>query len=622
MWFKVEHKRTSTGQRYLVRCASQIGGSSVTEERPARGAPAARKVAEVLAHTMSVSATVYGKDREGEFVYGVYDLSNRADTTSDPLIKRLFAESTAASLAIRDQLLADIPTETIKGFASLAASLGYIVAQHKQVKRIASAANPQIKYSTLFRVFCGPGEASTLSLPADDATIAILGQKLATMPGWLWLSDLPGIGHAESSIVSPASRPSTVTLNIDGELHVIRPRTVFRGTVPESDAQFILVAESDRRVSSFRGNLASVGLVYREQDEALVVSLVRRLLQDSNPFKNRLVLVNRDLRTVRSRISDRTWNDIIPHAQARAELDFIAASIRDHDMLKAEGLSIKRGLLLSGPPGDGKSTAIECFINDIAGQASIIIVEAVEHIRAVYHLAQMLAPSVVILEDLDLMTKSRQNPYAAVTKDDVTGELLQVLSGGSAYADIVTIATTNHPEAIDEALAKRAGRFDAHVRMGYPGDEDKQRILDLYLGRFGVNDDFTRRRLHQTLHRDLGRLHLVPAHIEEFVKAGVKRARLARRAPEFSDFEPGIEAQSRLQRQSRQPRARSVNCPPGPSRTLSQRSHTPNWARRSLIGAEPSRLRRHQSLITAPSIRCPPNALPLPAADRRAPMPP
>ena len=49
-------------------------------------------------------------------------------------------------------------------------------------------------------------------------------------------------------------------------------------------------------------------------------------------------------------------------------------------------------------------------------------------------------------------------------------------------------------------------------------------------------------RLHQTLNRDLGRLHLVPAHIEEFVKAGVKRARLARRVPEFSDFEPGIEA--------------------------------------------------------------------------------
>src|SRR5258707_12205292 len=109
-------------------------------------------------------------------------------------------------------------------------------------------------------------------------------------------------------------------------------------------------------------------------------------------------------------------------------------------MLKAEGLSIKRGLLLSGPPGDGKSTAIECFVNDIAGEASIIIVEAVEHIRAVYNLAQTLAPAVVILEDLALMTKSRQNPYAyaAVSKDDVTAELLQALSGESPYRAMFT----------------------------------------------------------------------------------------------------------------------------------------------------------------------------------------
>jgi SpoVK/Ycf46/Vps4 family AAA+-type ATPase len=357
----------------------------------------------------------------------------------------------------------------------------------------------------------------------------------------MWLSELRGLGSADRSVVQPNTRPNKVMLNIDGELHVIQPRTVFRGTVPESGAQFMLVVQKDYNRAT-GGSSDSIGLIYREPDEAAVIALVRRLLQESNPFKDRVVLINRDLRTVRSRISERSWNDIIPHEHARAELDFIAAAIRNRDMLKAEGLSIKRGLLLSGPPGDGKSTAIECFVNGIAGEATVIIVEAVDHIRAVYHLAQTLAPAVVILEDLDLMTKSRQDPYSFAAKDDVTGELLQVLSGGSAYADIVTIATTNHPEAIDEALAKRAGRFDAHIRMGYPSDADKQRILDLYLDRFGVNDDFTRRRLHQTLTRDLSRLHLVPAHIEEFVKAGIKRARLVQRAPEYLDFEPGIEA--------------------------------------------------------------------------------
>jgi len=538
MWFRVEDKRSSKGQRFTVRCTSEVAGSSMVEERIVKGAGAARKSAEVLASSLNMTATVYGADAEGEFVYGVYEVADSAATANSPVIKRLFAESAAASLSFKDRLLADIPEDTIKGFAAMAASLGYIVAQHKRIKRSAS---PQISYATLFRIFCAAEDASTLSLPADDATLAILSRKLNGTPGWMLLAELPGVGVAEQNIVVPGMRPNRVTLNVDGELQVIRPHTVFRGTVPDTGSHFLLIAQAANRYG-YVCALESIGLVYREADEAAVISLVRRLLQESNPFKNRIVLINRDLRTVRSRISERSWNDIIPHQQARAELDFIAASIRDREALQAEGLSIRRGLLLSGPPGDGKSTAIECFVNDIAGEASIIIVEAVEHIRAVYHLAQMLAPAVVILEDLDLMTKSRQNPYASVAKDDVTGELLQVLSGGSAYADIVTIATTNHPEAIDDALGKRAGRFDVHVRMGYPGDAEKQRILDLYLGRYEVSDDLTRRRLQQALSRDLGRLHLVPAHIEEFVKAGIKRARLARRTPEFSDFEPGIEA--------------------------------------------------------------------------------
>jgi ATPase family associated with various cellular activities (AAA) len=466
MWFKVEDKRSSIGQKFVVRCTSEIAGSRVLEERPAQGSAAARKAAEILASTLNVTATVYGTDAKGEFVYGVYEVADGAAAATSPLIKRLFAESAAASLTFKDQLLADIPEDTIKGFASMSAALGYIVAQHKQIKRAAAS---QISYSTLFRIFCGADDPSTLSLPADDGTIAILTRKLANMPDWMWLSELPGAGVADRSAVVPSLRPNKVMLNIDGELQVIRPRTVFRGTVPDNGAQFILVVQAGNR-RGMGAALDSIGLVYRETDEAAVVALVRRLLLESNPFKDRVVLINRDLRIVRSRMSDRSWNDIIPHEQVRSELDFIAASIRNREMLKAEGLSIRRGLLLSGPPGDGKSTAIECFVNDIAGEATIIIVEAVEHIRAVYQLAQTIAPAVVILEDLDLMTKSRQNPYsyAMVSKDEVTGELLQVLSGGSAYADIVTIATTNHPEAIDEALAKRAGRFDAHIRMGLP----------------------------------------------------------------------------------------------------------------------------------------------------------
>ncbi len=540
MWVKIEGKRVANEQKFVVRFTSEIAGQKVTEERPVSGAAAARRAAKLLATSLDVAVTVYGVDDEGEFVHGVYEPADGAGKAKNPVIQRLFAESAAASLALKDQLLADIPEDSIRGFASLAASLGYLASRHKQARR---SDVPRIDYATLFKIFCSPGEPGMLSLAANDATLALLSRRLCELPGWLWLSELGGAGVAEQHAINTRATPGKITLDMDGELKVLQPRTAFRGVAPASGGQFLLILQGSRRADAHGGVvLDSVGLVYREADEKEVVALARNLLREADPFKNRVVLINRDLRTVRSRISGRAWADVIPNARAKEELDFIAASIRDREMLKAEGLTIKRGLLLSGPPGDGKSTAIECFANSIAGEATIIFVEAAEHIRSIYNLAQALAPSVVVLEDLDMMTRSRRHTDSPTARDDVTGELLQALSGSSAYPDVVTIATTNHFEAIDEALCKRAGRFDAHVRMGYPSEAEKQKVLELYLDRFGVADKLTRRRLQLVLAREFAALQIVPAHIEEFVKAGVKRARLARRAPEYCDFEQGIEA--------------------------------------------------------------------------------
>src|SRR5262245_50774034 len=198
MWFKVEHSRSSVGQKFVVRCNAEIAGSRVIEERPVRGVMAGRKTAEILASTLNASATVYGADADGEFIYGVYEVAEGAANADSAIIKKLFAESAAASLSFKDQLLANIPEETIKGFASLSAALGYVVSQHKQLKR---AAAPQIAYSTLFRIFCGGSDPSTISLAADDATIALMTQRLAELPGWMCLRELSGVGSAERRAV-------------------------------------------------------------------------------------------------------------------------------------------------------------------------------------------------------------------------------------------------------------------------------------------------------------------------------------------------------------------------------------------------------------------------------------
>ena len=117
-----------------MRCASQVAGQQVIEERHVVGAAAARKTAETLAVSLNVTATVYGADAKGEFVYGVYEPSDDAGEARSPVVQRLFAESAAASLTLKDRLIADIPEDSIRGFASLASSLGYLASQHKQAQ--------------------------------------------------------------------------------------------------------------------------------------------------------------------------------------------------------------------------------------------------------------------------------------------------------------------------------------------------------------------------------------------------------------------------------------------------------------------------------------------------------
>ena len=157
----------------------------------------------------------------------------------------------------------------------------------------------------------------------------------------------------------------------------------------------------------------SIGLIYHDADEAAVVALVRRLVLESNPFKGRVVLINRDLRTVRSRMSDRSWNDIIPHEHAlrrtrlhrRVDPQSRHAEGRGPEVSDAGCCSPVRPAMGNRQQSNVSSTRSRARPASSSSRRSSTFARS-------DHLAQALAPSVVILEDLDLMTKSRQNPYS------------------------------------------------------------------------------------------------------------------------------------------------------------------------------------------------------------------
>lgn len=170
-----------------------------------------------------------------------------------------------------------------------------------------------------------------------------------------------------------------------------------------------------------------------------------------------------------------TRDTVIIDDEVWREIDLGLAAVRDrHDLLNTHGLGARRGVLLCGPPGTGKSAVSAVIAAEVVGLFTVIYVEAKagEHLlTAVVEEAQRLGgPVLLVLEDVDLWCQSRHSGYG--------GGLSELLAAMdiAAEARILTLASTNDAATLDEA-AIRTGRFDAIVGVGYPTRTDAARIL-------------------------------------------------------------------------------------------------------------------------------------------------
>lgn len=164
---------------------------------------------------------------------------------------------------------------------------------------------------------------------------------------------------------------------------------------------------------------------------------------------------------------------IVPDA-VWTEVDLGVASVRDrHDLLNAHGLGARRGVLLCGPPGTGKSAVSAVVAAEVVGEFTVIYVEAkagADLLTAVVEEAQRLGgPVLIVLEDVDLWCRDRR------AGDGGLSELLAAMDI-RPEARILTLASTNDAETLDKA-AVRTGRFDSIVEVGYPNRADAARIL-------------------------------------------------------------------------------------------------------------------------------------------------
>jgi hypothetical protein len=148
------------------------------------------------------------------------------------------------------------------------------------------------------------------------------------------------------------------------------------------------------------------------------------------------------------------------------------------DVLKAHGVPIRRGVLLHGPPGTGKTFACRYLCARLPNTTRIVVAgSALQHVTAVFALARMLQPSLVILEDVDLVFTSRD----INAQGSILGELLDQMDGLRPHEDVGFVLTTNALERIEAAIKDRPGRISQTIHLGPPGAELRRRYLLHYL---------------------------------------------------------------------------------------------------------------------------------------------
>ncbi len=162
---------------------------------------------------------------------------------------------------------------------------------------------------------------------------------------------------------------------------------------------------------------------------------------------------------------------------------------RHRDALRAAGQHLKRGLLLFGPPGTGKTHTTRYVVQQLQGTTVILLSgSSLGLIGAATALARDLQPAAVVLEDVDLVAEHRDFSHGP---QPVLFEMLDAMDGAAPDADLLFLLTTNRADLLEPALAARPGRVDVAVEIGLPEPDARRRLLALYGGSLfdGIDDD-------------------------------------------------------------------------------------------------------------------------------------
>jgi transitional endoplasmic reticulum ATPase len=195
------------------------------------------------------------------------------------------------------------------------------------------------------------------------------------------------------------------------------------------------------------------------------------------------------LREVFAEIPSTTWEDVggLTHAKTMLR-EALEWPLLYGDLFKAGGVAPLKGILLTGPPGCGKTllaqaaaSATQVNFISVKGPAllSRYIGESERAVREVFRKAKQAAPCLIFFDEIDALVPRRGGSGSdSGVSERVVGQFLAELDGIEKMKDVVVLAATNRLDIIDPALL-RPGRFDIVIEISAPNEAERLEILHI-----------------------------------------------------------------------------------------------------------------------------------------------
>lgn len=197
------------------------------------------------------------------------------------------------------------------------------------------------------------------------------------------------------------------------------------------------------------------------------------------------------------RVPKVTYEDIggLSHVIARVR-ELVELPLRHPELFKRLGIEPPKGILLYGPPGNGKTLLAKAVANE--SDAHFIAIngpeimskfygESEQRLREIFEEAKKNAPAIIFIDEIDAIAPKRDEVVGEVERR-VVAQLLALMDGLESRGQVIVIAATNRINAVDPAL-RRPGRFDREIEVPLPDKQGRLEILQIHTRHMPLAED-------------------------------------------------------------------------------------------------------------------------------------